>query len=112
MAQVRPAKGLAEGEEEPRTVRVKRGDQPTHAPLTGFEQWAWKTFRNRVTSQPADQLLDEQLLKAHMRIRGDEYLAKVYATTLVVGIAMLVAGIVLAVLLSLSGLGVIGLLLG
>jgi archaeal flagellar protein FlaJ len=112
MAPVRPAKGLAEGEEEPRTVRVKRGDQPTHAPLTGFEQWAWKTFRNRVTSQPADPLLDEQLLKAHMRIRGDEYLAKVYATTLVVGIAMIVAGVVMAVLLTLDGLGLVGILLG
>jgi flagellar protein FlaJ len=105
-------KALPDGMDEPRTVRVRRGDQPTHAPLTGFEQWAWKMFRNRVTSRPADPLLDEQLLKAHMRIRGDEYLAKVYATTLVVGIAMTVAGVVLAVLLTLAGLGVIGILLG
>jgi flagellar protein FlaJ len=82
-----------------RIVRVKRGEQPTHSPLSPFEQWAWKTFRERVTSQPPDPLLDEQLLKAHMRIRGDEYLAKVYATTLIAGIGLGVVGVVLAVLL-------------
>jgi archaeal flagellar protein FlaJ len=88
-----------------RVVRVKRGEQPTHSPLSPFEQWAWKTFRERVTSQPPDPLLDEQLLKAHMRIRGDEYLAKVYATTVIAGAALLVVGILLAVLL----LGTLGL---
>ena len=88
-----------------RIVRVKRGEQPTHSPLTPFEQWAWKTFRARVTSQPPDPLLDEQLLKAHMRIRGDEYLAKVYATSVIAGAALLVVGILLAfVLLSVLGL--------
>lgn len=112
MAKARSKDPLPSDVEEARTVRVKRGDQPTHAPLTGFEQWAWKTFRDRVTSRPPDPLLDEQLLKAHMRIRGDEYLAKVYATTLLVGVASLAGGIALAVILSLTGQPVIGILLG
>jgi archaeal flagellar protein FlaJ len=97
---------------EARAVRVKRGDQPTHAPLSGFEQWAWKIFRDRVTSRPPDQLLDEQLLKAHMRIRGDEYLAKVFASTILVGVSLLVVGIVLALVLSVSGSEVLGIALG
>jgi archaeal flagellar protein FlaJ len=90
-------------------IRVTRGEQPTHSPLTPFQQWAWKVFRERVTSQPADPLLDEQLLKAHMRIRGDEYLASVYATTVVVAIVMVVVAVVLYLLLSLAGAGIISL---
>jgi archaeal flagellar protein FlaJ len=116
MAPVKPAKAPKAAptvvEDEARTVRVKRGDQPTHAPLSGFEQWAWKTFRDRVTSRPPDPLLDEQLLKAHMRIRGDEYQAKVLAATVVVGVGTLAAGIVLALLLSLSGSLILGIVLG
>src|SRR5580698_2538334 len=99
------ASDLPEFSTSGRIVRVRRGEQPTHSPLSPFEQWAWKTFRERVTSQPPDPLLDEQLLKAHMRIRGDEYLAKVYATTVIAGAALLVVGILLAVLL----LGTLGL---
>ncbi|MCI4356237.1 MAG: type II secretion system F family protein [Thermoplasmata archaeon] len=91
-----------------RTIRLKKGEQPTHSPLTPFESWAWKTFRERVTNRPPDPLLDEQLLKAHMRIRGDEYLAKVYATTVVAVIALAAVGIVLAVLLSTAGLAFLG----
>jgi flagellar protein FlaJ len=91
-----------------RTIRLKKGEQPTHSPLSPFESWAWKTFRERVTNRPPDPLLDEQLLKAHMRIRGDEYLAKVYATTVVAVIALAVVGILLAVLLSTSGLLFLG----
>jgi flagellar protein FlaJ len=87
-----------------RVVRLKRGDQPTHSPLSPFEQWAWRTFRERVTKMAPDPLLDEQLLKSHMRIRGDEYLAKVYATTLIAGIALVVVGALLGLLL----LGAVG----
>ncbi|HKV89822.1 MAG TPA: type II secretion protein F, partial [Thermoplasmata archaeon] len=95
-----------------RTVRLKRGEQPTHSPLTPFEAWAWKTFRGRVTNRPPDPLLDEQLLKAHIRIRGDEYLAKVYATTVVAVIALAVVGVVLAVFLNVEGLAFLGIALG
>ncbi|MGA7924238.1 MAG: type II secretion system F family protein [Thermoplasmata archaeon] len=81
-----------------RPVRVKKGAQPTHSPLSSFQQWAWRTFRARITAKPPDLALEENLLKAHMRIRADEYLATVYATTLVVGIATAVVGAVLGFL--------------
>ena len=31
-----------------RVVRLKRGEQPTHSSMTGFQRWAWQTFRARV----------------------------------------------------------------
>lgn len=81
-----------------RPVRVKRGDQPTHSPLTGFQQWAWKAFRDKVTAKPPDPLLEENLVKAHMRIRADEYMAQVYATTLIATIVLAIVGVAIFVL--------------
>jgi archaeal flagellar protein FlaJ len=81
-----------------RPVRLTRGKQPKPSSLTGFQRWAWKTFGARVTAKPANVLLEENLVKAHMRVRADEYLANVYATTLVVGIGTAVLGVALGVL--------------
>jgi archaeal flagellar protein FlaJ len=95
-----------------RPVRVKRGDQPTHSSLTAFQRWSWKTFKARVLAKPPDPTLEENLLKAHMRIRADEYLATCYGTTVVAGIALAVAGVALYLFLSVIGLGIIALLIG
>jgi len=92
-----------------RTVRVKRGAQPTHSTLSGFQRWAWRTFRARVLAKPPDPVLEENLLKAHMRVRADEYMATVYATTVVAGVALAAVGIGLGILFLLSGAFVIGL---
>jgi flagellar protein FlaJ len=91
-----------------RVVRVKRGDQPSHATLTPFERWAWRTFRQRVAAAPADPVLEENLTKAHMRIRGDEYLAYCFAATIIATVAFIVGGIVLGILFYFA-LGPIGL---
>jgi archaeal flagellar protein FlaJ len=70
-----------------RAIRVKRGGaQPARSTLTGFDRWAWRTFGRRAASRPPDPTLEENLIKAHMRVRGDEYVAKVLASTVVVGI--------------------------
>ncbi len=95
-----------------RLIRLKKGAQPTHSPLTPFQQWAWKTFRRKVSDRPPDLLLEENLVKAHMRIRADEYMASVYATTVVVGIATAVLGAVLGTLFVLLGQFFMGILLG
>ncbi|MCI4354088.1 MAG: type II secretion system F family protein, partial [Thermoplasmata archaeon] len=94
-----------------RLVRVKRGDQPSHTSLTPFQRWAWRTFKGRVTAKPVDPTLEENLVKAHIRIRGDEYLAVCLATTIFVGIGLTAGGIVLALLFYLAA-GPIGLVIG
>lgn len=91
---------------ETRTVRVKRGEQPSRAPLTPFQQWAWTRFKDRVKMGPAESVLEDNLLKAHMRLRAEEYLAWVMAVTFVTAAALTVAGIVLGVLIFLSGTGI------
>jgi archaeal flagellar protein FlaJ len=91
---------------ETRTVRVKRGEQPSRAPLTPFQQWAWTRFKDRVKMGPAEALLEDNLIKAHMRMRAEEYLAWVTAVTFVTAAALAVAGVVLGVLIYLSGTGI------
>ena len=95
-----------------RTVRLKRGQQPTHSSLTGFQRWCWKTFQRRVLAKPPDPILEENLLKAHMRIRADEFMATVYATAVVTAIATVVAGAVLGFILVSSGQFLFGVLIG
>jgi flagellar protein FlaJ len=94
-----------------RVVRVTRGDQPSHSGLTGFQRWAWRTFRDRMRAKPADPNLEENLLKAHMRIRADEYLAFCLAATLIAAAVLVVGGIVVA-FLAYSALGPLGIVLG
>lgn len=106
------APGVARGPATARTVRVKRGDQPTHTPLSPFERWAWSTFRDRVTGKPPNPQLEDALLKAHLRIRADEYMAKVYAITVFVAIGTAIAGGLVALLLTLGGLLIPGVLIG
>ena len=106
-----PAEGGAGGGQV-RTVRLKRGEHPTRSGLSSFQRWAWKTFRQRVLARPPDPVLEENLIKAHMRVRADEYMATVYATTLVVGIATLVVGVGLGVLFYLAGVVFLALILG
>ena len=91
---------------EIRTVRVKRGEQPSRAPLTPFQQWAWTRFKDRIKMGPSEAVLEDNLLKAHMRLRAEEYLAWVMAATFITAAVLSVAGVVLGVLIYLSGTGI------
>jgi archaeal flagellar protein FlaJ len=94
-----------------RAVRLKRGEQPKRSTLSPFQRWAWKTFRNRVLSHPPDPNLEENLIKAHMRIRADEYMATVYATTVLVAGVTIAVGIGVGLLFIFSGDALFGLLI-
>jgi flagellar protein FlaJ len=92
-------------------IRLKRGQQPTHSSLSGFQRWAWKTFRGRVLAKPLDPTLEENLVKAHMRMRADEFMATVYATTVVAAIALVAVGAIVGIILIDSGSFLFGLLI-
>jgi len=94
-----------------RPVRLKRGNQPAPTSLSPFQRWAWRTFGARVSKGGVDPALDENLVKAHMRVRADEYLANVLATTVVAGIATAVVGVGLGVFLVLQGVLLLGLMI-
>ncbi len=92
-----------------RPIRVRKGEQPTPSSLNGFELWAWRVFGARVSAQEPNVLLEENLVKAHMRVRADEFMATIYAATLVAGIVGVVVGIGFGVFLIVSGSTLLGL---
>jgi archaeal flagellar protein FlaJ len=107
--QARPTEALSTG---PRTVRVTKGDLPAHSTLNPLQRWAWRTFRTRMGRKPMDPVLEENLLKAHMRIRADEYAAYVLGVTILIAAAVIVAAVILFVLLFVvAGAGLIGILI-
>jgi flagellar protein FlaJ len=91
----------------PHSVMLPKGTVPDYIKLSSFQDLAWRTMgRSAKTRAAANQQLDEFLLKAHMKIRPEEYLAYVLMATLVaaiVGVAIGVGvGIVLFSLLGVS----------
>ncbi len=88
-------------ERPPRIVRVAKGSKPIYATLDPLHAAAWKYFRQRV-SQPGavDPSLEEDLQRAHMRIRAAEYMAFALFVTWII---LLPAGIGLGVVLGIVG---------
>ena len=88
-----------------RAVRLKKGAQPDFAGLSPVQVIAWRMFKDRVRANP-DPLLEEELPRAHMRIRADEYQAYVLFLQWVVflPVALVLGAVIVIVLGILSGL--------
>ncbi len=93
----------------PHAVKLEKGAVPDYIKLTKFQDLSWRTMgRYAKTKTNSLQLLDDSLLKAHMKIRPEEYLAYVYMATIVTAIVGVVIGIVVGVVLfGLMGVGII-----
>lgn len=84
----------------PHAIKLEKGAIPDYIKLTKFQDLAWRTMgRYAKTKTNTLQQLDDSLLKAHMKIRPEEYLAYVYMAAIVTAIAGVIAGIVVGVVL-------------
>ncbi len=95
-----------------RPIRLKRGEQPSRAPLTPFQQWAWAHFKERIHIKPDGTLLEDNLVKAHMRLRAEEYLAWVFGVTYIAVAGFAAVGILLGLVIGLTTGGIPGLAFG
>jgi flagellar protein FlaJ len=81
--------------EGPHPVRLPHGTVPDYVKLTPYQQFCWRTMHRFVEARfKQNQSLEDSLVKAHMKIRPEEYTAFVWMSTLIVFIAGLVAGVV------------------
>jgi flagellar protein FlaJ len=81
--------------QKPHLVRLPAGARPTYVSLTPFQRFAWGLMGQRARKKKVNSELEENLLKAHMRLRPEEYLATAYtATFLAGGASFLAAGAV------------------
>jgi flagellar protein FlaJ len=78
----------------PHLVRMAKGALPDYITLTPFQDFSWKIMGGYASAKAGeDQALDEDLLKAHMKIRAEEYLAYVMMSTIIMAIVGIGIGI-------------------
>jgi len=106
-------KRLAGKSEEPHVIRVSKEKAPEYITLSGWEQVSWRVMGNlakrNISKYPR---LEEDLLKAHMKMRPEELLAKAYMNTLICGITGVILFLLLIFITMRVNLLVLGLLLG
>jgi len=86
----------------PHLIRLPKGAVPEYIKLTPFQELSWRMMGNYVKNKyEEDQELEENLLKAHMKIRPEEYMALIYMTALILAVVAIVVGIILAVVFTL-----------
>lgn len=72
----------------PHKIALPKGVKPTYVALTPYQQFCWRFMARFVQNKgKVDQDLEDNLLKAHMRIRPEEYLAVAYTTVTLVAMA-------------------------
>lgn len=109
------ARTVGSGEGPARPVRMKRGAQPDFPGLTPLQAMAWRVFKDRARRSDAiNPTLEDDLLRAHIRIRADEYTAYVLFLTwfILLPVGIVLAGVVYLVLGVLAGLGILAVALG
>jgi len=77
----------------PHLVRLPSGAVPEYINLGGLQAFAWRMLGDRARRLGAPEKLEEDLLKAHLKIRPEEYIAYTWMATIVAGIV----GVVLAI---------------
>ncbi len=88
-------------EETAHLVKLPKGAKPVNVSLTSREQLAWRTFGKFVQSREREnQELEDNLLKAHIRLRPEEYLAVAWMNTTIAAVIAVVAALVAVLLLS------------
>lgn len=94
------ARSDEEREMGPHLVLLPKGAVPEYIKLTSYEMFCWRFMGNFVKRRGVgDDVLEDMLVKAHMKIRPEEYVAYCYTTAIFAGVGGAVGGIVLAALL-------------
>ncbi len=84
----------------PHLIRMTKGALPEYIKLTPYQDFCWRLMGGWASSRADDsQALDEALLKAHMKIRAEEYLAYVMTTTILMAVIGIVIGIGVGIIL-------------
>lgn len=98
--------GAQEGEDiGPHMVRLPKGAVPNYVKLTPFQDMSWRIMGRYATEKATgNQVLEENLMKAHMKIRPEEYHASVVMATAI----MVIVGIAIAIGVGVVLFGILG----
>lgn len=80
--------------EGPHPVKLPAGSVPDYVKLSPYQQFCWRIMHRMVQARfKYNQALEDNLIKAHMKIRPEEYTAFTWMTSLIAGIAGFGVGI-------------------
>jgi len=92
--------GEVAAEKASHMVKLPKGAKPVNVSLSPKEQLAWRTFGAFVQARHhEDQELEDDLLKAHIRLRPEEYLAVAWLNTTIAAVVAVVAALIASLFL-------------
>jgi archaeal flagellar protein FlaJ len=98
-------KRFGRGEESGKThhmVFLPKGAKPVSVALSPWQEFAWRTFGGFVQAHyKEDQDLEDNLLRAHIKLRPEEYLANAWLNTTIAAVGGVGAAFFLALFLAL-----------
>lgn len=93
-------------------VKLPKGAKPVNVSLSPREQLAWRTFGKFVQARKHENPeLEDNLLKAHIRLRPEEYLAVAWMNTTIAAVGSVVAALVAVLLLAFLHVDILTLLI-
>lgn len=93
----RPGEGAGKAHH---VVKLPKGAKPVDVGLNPHEQLAWRMFGKFIQARKHDDPeLEENLLKAHLKLRPEEYLAVAWMNSTFAAVGAVVAGFVAAMFL-------------
>jgi len=94
-------------------VLLPKGAKPVTVALSPWQEFAWRTFGGFVQAHyKEDQDLEDNLLRGHIKLRPEEYLATAWLNTTIVAVASVAIGIFVLLLLVLLKASVSNIILG
>ncbi len=85
----------------PHVKRLPQKAVPEYLDLTFYQKFCWKVMGPIVERRDVkDEELADNLLKAHMKIRAEEYIAYIWMSTIFAAVAGIVGGILMSIFLS------------
>lgn len=83
-----------------RLIRLPKGAKPVTVPLTPYQGFCWRVMGPFVLSRyKENQDLEDDLIKAHIRLRPEEYLAVAWMTITILAVVSAVLALVFGILL-------------
>jgi len=91
-----------------RLIRLPKGAKPVTVPLTGYKAMCWRIMGPFVLSRyKENQDLEDDLVRAHIRMRPEEYLAYAWMTITILAIVSASLALVMSLLFLAVGLSVV-----
>ncbi len=76
-------------------IKLPKGAKPVTVPLTSFQELSWRVMGRFIQSRwKENEELEENLLKAHMRLRPEEYTAWAWMTMIVLSVTSIILAFV------------------